>query len=229
MSSMPDAIDFSRVHEVILKHARTEPFAIDLVVALPKLHLREEFWRQAPRPQVYLAHTLNHLADRSEYPSQASQVGKEVEMLKTFAAEFEVDMSIEKCLQTPPAKHDTFAPQALRDAARALAKRPRPNDACPSPFQDPALQRAIIGKVTRSDSFDVVADNGPQIRPKSPRQRRGFTDAEDKAIVEGVAKYSGANRFQLIFRANPTVWQDGRTVLHIREHWRQALRKKVLE
>jgi hypothetical protein len=66
----------------------------------------------------------------------------------------------------------------------------------------------------------------PVPRPKSSeiRSRRAFTAEEDAAIIDGVRTYGVAN-FKVIFEAYRDKWGRGRTVTHLKDHWRAVLRK----
>ncbi|CCW64936.1 unnamed protein product [Phytomonas sp. EM1] len=73
----------------------------------------------------------------------------------------------------------------------------------------------------------------PAVLPQSGKikRRKRFTPEEDEAIIQGVKRfdYQGTTRFQYIFRAFQSVWQPGRTPTHLYDHWRDSLRKRVLQ
>jgi hypothetical protein len=66
--------------------------------------------------------------------------------------------------------------------------------------------------------------------PASTRQRRhAFTQEEDDAIVEGVQRFTGPSRFTQILQLYPHVWCQGRTAVQLSDHYRNHLRKKVID
>lgn len=71
-------------------------------------------------------------------------------------------------------------------------------------------------------------------RPRPPtregkKSRASFTPEEDKALLSGVARFPGCTMddFRTIFDMFPNVWCSSRTPHQLRDHWRQALKKRV--
>lgn len=124
------------------------------------------------------------------------------------SAPLETPRDIVVALQEPQLHHQDAPPQNIQIKAAAA-----PNEG------------SAGSKCTSFD--DVPAATAKQ--SASPRKlRAAFTSEEDEAILEGVAKYTGADRFAAIFAAYRDVWLPGRSALHIAYHWRAVLRDRLL-
>ncbi|CAD2222329.1 hypothetical protein ADEAN_000987300 [Angomonas deanei] len=71
-------------------------------------------------------------------------------------------------------------------------------------------------------------NNTPNRRQK--RKRVAFTQAEDDAIIAGVAHHGQKPiHFDYILQQYRSVWEEGRTARKLYDHWRESLKFKVLQ
>nr|CCC94315.1 conserved hypothetical protein [Trypanosoma congolense IL3000] len=79
-------------------------------------------------------------------------------------------------------------------------------------------------------AHDDFGSRGSMGSPCKKQRRFKFSQAEDEAILHGVARFrTGAQRFQQIFYAYRNVWHPARTVQQLYDHWRGTLRYKVIQ
>jgi hypothetical protein len=95
------------------------------------------------------------------------------------------------------------------------------------------------GLIVEADDFDAVDLPDPSSAAAAaalaPRLRLPFTDAEDRAILDGVGMFKGVGRFADILRhyrdaAPPgeAVFHETRTAAGLADHFRQTLRRRRL-
>lgn len=61
------------------------------------------------------------------------------------------------------------------------------------------------------------------------RRRTHYTDAENTAIIHGVARYGQMPRnFPIIYESYKEVWLPGRTPMKLYDHWRDSLRRSAI-
>lgn len=138
----------------------------------------------------------------------------------------------------PPAA----APSPIAAATAQPAPAAQPADPTSKDDVPPARDTIFDGAATVAthdtfDDVDVAAAGSrgaaaPRPRAMAPKQRAAFTVTEDKAILDGVAKFSGAGRFNDIYHyyaAQGSVWHATRTAAQIADHYRQTLRRQHLQ
>ena len=87
-----------------------------------------------------------------------------------------------------------------------------------------------ISSVSSVDSPPRSSPNTFSVNTQK-KKRKKWTPAEDRAILEGLTRFSGASRYTDIFHfyQGTNVWQAGRNPTQLADHYRQCLRKRAFE